>query len=340
MNCAPNELYEHYRFLVDPGQSLLRIDRFLVDRISGVSRNRVQVAIENNFILVNSRPIRANYRVKPRDEIRVVLPKPPSLRDVLPEDIPIDIVYEDDDLIVLNKPSDMVVHPGYNNWTGTLANALVYYFQNLPNKSGVEGRPGLVHRIDKNTSGLMIVAKTESSMTHLAKQFYDHSIDRTYLALVWGSLKEPTGTIDARLTKSHLDRRVVAIVEGDSDIGKRAITHYSVLKDYNIVSLVECRLETGRTHQIRAHMQHLGHPIFGDTKYGGDKILKGHHLPKYIGFIENCFALMPHQTLHAKSLGFVHPRNGDRLFFDSDLPKNFKEILDRWENYFKNYIPQ
>lgn len=340
MNDPSTELYEHYKFLADPGQGLIRVDRFLVDRIAGASRNRIQVAIENNFILVNSRPIKSNYRVKPHDEIKVVLPTPPSLRDVLPEDIPLDIVYEDEELIVLNKPCGMVVHPGYNNWTGTLANALVFYFQNLPNKEGAEGRPGLVHRIDKNTSGLMVVAKTESAMTSLAKQFYDHSIERTYVALVWGSPKHPAGTIDARLTKSHADRRIVTVAEKETEIGKRAITHYRVLKDYYGVSLLECTLETGRTHQIRAHMQHLGHPIFGDAKYGGDKILKGHHLPKYSGFIENCFALMPHQTLHAKSLGFVHPRSKERLYFNSEPPATFRELIERWENYFKNYIAQ
>lgn len=324
-------LYEHYKFIADPKQGLLRIDKFLMDRIASTSRNRIQVAIDNGFILVNDHQTKANYRVRPCDVIKVVLPTPPCLRTVEPENIPLDIKYEDDELLIVNKPSGMVVHPGHNNWTSTMANALVYHFNNLPNKHNVEGRPGLVHRIDKGTSGLLVVAKTERSMTALAKQFYDHTVDRTYIALVWGVPKEFSGTIDANLTKSREDRRVVTTAS--SDVGKRAITHYKILNSYHYVSLIQCNLETGRTHQIRVHMQHIGHPIFGDTTYGGDRILKGQQLPKYKSFVDNCLALMPDQALHAKSLGFMHPILGTKMIFESELPCNFKELIVKWERF-------
>jgi 23S rRNA pseudouridine1911/1915/1917 synthase len=322
-------LYEHHKFIADPKQGLLRIDKFLMDRISSTSRNRIQVAIENGFIIVNDHQTKSNYRVRPYDIIKVVLPTPPCLRTVDPENITLEIKYEDDELLVVNKPSGMVVHPGHNNWTNTLANALVYHFNNLPNKNNVEGRPGLVHRIDKGTSGLLVVAKTETSMTFLAKQFYDHTIDRSYVALVWGTPNETTGTINANLTKSIEDRRVVTTTY--KDVGKTAITHYRVLYSYKHVSLIQCKLETGRTHQIRAHMQHIGHPIFGDTTYGGDKILRGQLSTKYKAFVDNCLVLMPDQALHAQSLGFMHPTLGTKMMFEAELPFNFQELIGKWE---------
>lgn len=330
-------MYEHHRIVTDPKQSLLRIDRFLMDRLPSTSRNRIQNAIDSNFILVNGSATKANYKVRPSDEITVVLPTPPCLRTVDPENIVLDIVYEDDDLLVINKPSGMVVHPGYNNWTGTLANALVYHFKNLPGKNNVEGRPGLVHRIDKDTSGLLVVAKNERSMTHLAKQFYDHTVDRTYNALVWGIPNEGSGTINANLIKSLKDRRIVVTAD-NNESGKRAVTHYKVLQSFFYVSMIECNLETGRTHQIRTHMKHLGHPIFGDVTYGGDRILKGHQVSKYRIFIENCFSIMPHQALHARSLGFLHPTLGKRMLFETPLPENFQELIDRWNKYTASNI--
>lgn len=328
-------LYEHHKFIADPKQNLLRIDKFLMDRIPNTSRNRIQVAIENGFIIVNDHQTKSNYRVRPYDTIKVVLPTPPCLRRVDPENIPLDIRYEDDEVLVLNKPSGIVVHPGHNNWTNTLANALVYHFNNLPDKDNIAGRPGLVHRIDKGTSGLLVVAKTERSMTFLAKQFYDHTVNRTYIALVWGIPKETAGTIDANLTKSLEDRRVVTTAS--NDVGKRAITHYKILHDYKYVSLIECKLETGRTHQIRAHMKHIGHPIFGDTRYGGDRVLKGQLSTKYKAFINNCLTLMPDQALHAQSLGFMHPTLGTKMIFESEAPHNFRELIKRWEKFLNTF---
>lgn len=333
-----DELYEHYRFKADKGQSLIRIDKFLCDRLEKTSRNRIQAAAKSGNILVNKKPVKPNYKVKPLDEISIVLPYPVREIELIPENIPLDILYEDKDLIVLNKPAGLVTHPGYGNYTGTLVNALVYHFEKLPQRTeNYYGRPGLVHRLDKNTSGVMVVAKTEETLTHLAKQFYDRTIDRNYWALVWGNVKENKGTITGNIARSLKDRKVFTVYE-DENIGKHAITHYEVLERYKYVTLLKCKLETGRTHQIRVHMKHIGHPLFNDNEYGGDKILKGENTQKYKQFIENCFSLLPGQALHAKTLGFNHPQTNQSLFFESELPQGFKELLDKWKNYM--VIPQ
>ena len=325
-------LFEHFRITVDPGQRLLRIDKFLSDRLPNVSRNKIQSAISEGFVLVNNEEVKSNFKVHPGDIVTVSLPEPPRETEVVPENIPLDIVYEDASLLVVNKPSGMVVHPAYNNWTGTLVNALVYHFQNLPEMADNEGRPGLVHRIDKDTSGLLVVAKTEHALNKLARQFFDHNIERSYLALVWGVPDPVSGTINVNLGRSIKDRRITtAYPEGD--YGRTAITHYKVMQDLRYVSLVECRLETGRTHQIRAHMKYLGHPIFNDSTYGGDKILKGTQFSKYRSFVQNCFSIIPRQALHARSLGFIHPETGEKIRFDSALPDDLMKVIEKWENF-------
>ncbi|WP_109831342.1 RluA family pseudouridine synthase [Reichenbachiella versicolor] len=327
-----DELYEHHRIDVDPGQELLRLDKFLMDKLPNTTRNKVQDAIKDGFVLVNDQNTKSNYKVRPNDVITVSLPEPPSDTDVVPEDIPLNIVHEDDDILVVNKEPGMVVHPAYQNWSGTLVNALAYHFQNLPTMTGNDGRPGLVHRIDKDTSGLLVIAKTEKAMTSLAKQFFDHSIERTYYALIWGEPVEEKGTIDVNLGRSLKDRRITtAFPEGD--FGRVAITHYEVIKTLRYVSLIKCNLETGRTHQIRAHMKYLGHPLFNDTTYGGDRILKGTTFTKYKQFVDNCFKLLPRQALHAKSLGFVHPTTNKFVQFDSEIPNDLQTVIDKWENY-------
>lgn len=330
-----DELYEHHRIVADPNQGPLRIDKFLMDRLPNATRNKVQAGIKDGFVLVNGEEVKPNYKVRPDDEITVELPEPPRDTEVIPEDIPLDIVFEDEHLLVVNKPAGMVVHPAYNNWTGTLVNALVWHFQHLPEMKGNEGRPGLVHRIDKDTSGLLVIAKTEKAMNGLAKQFFDHSIERTYMAVVWGEPEE-SGTIDVHLGRSLKDRRVTAAFP-DGDFGRTAITHYKVLKYLRYVSLVQCNLETGRTHQIRAHMKYLGHPLFNDATYGGDQIVKGTQFSKYKSFVQNCFKTMPRQALHAKSLGFVHPVTKQHMQFDSELPEDFKNLLEKWENYVQHH---
>ncbi|MCG8321222.1 MAG: RluA family pseudouridine synthase [Cytophagales bacterium] len=332
INSEEEELFEHHHLVVDPGQEPLRIDKFLLDRLPNITRNKIQEGIKNKFVLVNNSTVKANYKVKPKDSIQIMLPKPPRDTEVIPENIPLDIVYEDALILVVNKRAGMVVHPAYNNWTGTLVNALVYYFQHLPTMEANEGRPGLVHRIDKDTSGLLVIAKTEAAMNSLARQFFDHSIERTYHALVWGEPKLSEGTIDVNLGRSLKDRRVTtAFPEGE--FGRRAVTHYKLIKPLRYVSLIQCTLETGRTHQIRAHMKYLGHPLFNDTTYGGDKILKGTSFSKYKSFVDNCFKMMPRQALHAKSLGFVHPETARHIAFDSDLPEDFRGVLEKWEHY-------
>ena len=325
-------LFEHHTIVVDPGQGLLRIDRFLIDRLPNTTRSKIQLAIENQFILVNQQPTKSNYKVRPHDVIKVVLPTPPRLNEIIPEPIPLAIVYEDDAVLVVNKPADMVVHPAYNHWTGTLVNALVYYLNQLPIQPNNEGRPGLVHRIDKGTSGLLVIAKTEASMVALAKQFYDHTIERTYYALVWGEPLLDAGTINSPIGRSPKDRRVMTALI-DPTKGKHAVTHYRVIKKLRYVSLVQCNLETGRTHQIRAHMKYLGHPIFNDVTYGGDQILKGECFSKYKAFVHNCFQLMPRQALHAQSLGFVHPVTQQSVYFEAPLPSDFQQVLNKWERY-------
>lgn len=325
------DLFEHHHIEVDPKQSTIRIDKFLMTRLPHVSRNKIQDAIKNEFVRVNRNPVKPNYKVRPSDLIKILLPNPPRDKEVAPEDIPIDIMHEDDDLLIVNKAAGMVVHPAYNNWTGTLVNALTYHFQNLPEMPGNEGRPGLVHRIDKNTSGLLVIAKSERALNSLAKQFLDHSIERTYWALVWG---EPPneGRIDVNLGRSLKDRRVtMAFPKGD--FGRHAVTNYEVVETLRYVSMVVCRLETGRTHQIRAHMKYLGHPIFNDATYGGNQILKGTRFSKYKSFVENCFNLIQRQALHAKSLGFVHPATRKKVHFTSELPEDFEAVLEKWRHY-------
>lgn len=331
---ADDELFEHHRIVADPGQSLVRIDKFLMDRLPNVTRTKIQAGIHEGFVRVNEKAIKPNYKVHPNDVIVVALPEPPRDTDVKPENIPLNIVFEDDHLLVINKPAGMVVHPAYQNWNGTVVNALLYHFQSLPQLPGNEGRPGLVHRIDKDTSGLLVIAKTEKAMTALAKQFFDHSIERTYHALVWGVPSPSEGTINVPVGRSLKDRRVtVAFPKGD--FGRHAVTHYMLLDDLRYVSLVECKLETGRTHQIRAHMKYLGHPLFNDEMYGGSEVVKGTVFTRYKQFVENCFKIIPRQALHAKTLGFVHPATQQWMQFDSELPEDMKEAMAKWENYVK-----
>ncbi len=327
-----DELFEHYHIKVDSRQQALRIDKFLLDRLPNVTRNKIQNGIKDGFVSVNSQKVKANYKVRPLDEISVSLPEPPRDTEVVPENIPLNIVFEDDYLLVVNKPAGMVVHPAYQNWTGTLVNALTFHFAHLPEMKGNEGRPGLVHRIDKDTSGLLVIAKTEEAINGLAKQFFDHSIERTYYALVWGEPDPEDGTINVNLGRSLKDRRITTAFP-DGDFGRTAVTHYKTIKNLRYISLIQLNLETGRTHQIRAHMKYLGHPLFNDATYGGDKILKGTQFSKYKSFVENCFQLMPRQALHAKSLGFIHPITREKMQFDSELPEDFVNVLHKWEHY-------
>ena len=329
-----NDLFEHYRFKADKGQELLRIDKFLMDRIPNTTRNKLQNALSEGHILVNKKPVIANYRVKPLDDISVELPYPPQEIELIPENIPLDILYEDDDLIVLNKQSNMVVHPGFGNFTGTLVNGLIHHFANLP-ETVMANRPGLVHRLDKNTTGVMVVAKTEKALSHLANQFFERTIERRYQALVWGDFEEENGTIEGHVGRSLQNRKIMNVFP-DGEYGKHAITHFKVLKRFGYVTLVECKLETGRTHQIRVHMQYIKHPLFNDYDYGGDKILKGTSFSKYKQFIANCFEILPRQALHAKSLGFEHPTTKERMFFETDLPEDISKVLEKWETYVSN----
>lgn len=327
------EFFEHFRIVADKGQTITRVDKFLQNRIENVSRNRIQQAAKAGSILVNDKPVKQNYKVKPNDIVSVVFSFPPREVEITPENIPINIVYEDDDLIVINKQAGLVVHPGHGNFNGTLLNALAYHFKNT--KQNVENGFGyLVHRIDKDTTGLMIVAKNEIAQTILAKQFFEHSIQRRYQALVWGDFQEEDGTIEGHIGRSLKDRIAMAVFP-DASHGKSAVTHYKILERFNYVTLVECRLETGRTHQIRVHFQHIGHPLFNDYLYGGDNIIKGTTFSKYKQFIENCFKEIPRHCLHAKILGFVHPTTGKSMCFDSELPDDMKTVLDKWRNYIK-----
>ncbi len=327
-----DDLFEHHRIAVDPGQSLIRIDRFLSDRLPNASRNKIQSAIREGFVKVNDQDIKSNYKVRPADIITISLSEPPRDTDVIPEDIPLDIVYEDNALLIVNKPAGMVVHPAYNNWSGTLVNALAFHFDKLPEMEGNEGRPGLVHRIDKDTSGLLVIAKNEDALTRLARQFFDHSIRRSYTALIWGIPDPSDGTIDVPLGRNMKDRRVVSAYP-DGSQGKQAITHYRVIEELRYVSLIRCTLETGRTHQIRSHMKHLGHPIFNDATYGGDRILKGTVFSKYKAYVKNCFQIMQRQALHASTLGFVHPETKKQVHFEAPLPPDFQELIDKWRKY-------
>lgn len=332
-----DELYENHRIVVDKGQTMYRIDKFLVDRLPNATRNRLQYAIEAGSIQVNGKPTKANYKIKPLDVITVLLPHPPRNDEVLPENISLNIVYEDEHLLLINKPPGMVVHPAHGNWSGTLVNGLVYHFQHLPTSKNGVIRPGLVHRIDKDTSGLLVIAKTEQAMTHLAKQFFDHTIERTYYAIVWGTPKQPSGTISNYIGRSEKDRRVTTVVQ-DSEKGKWAVTHYKTLKELKYISLIQCNLETGRTHQIRAHMKHLGHPLFGDEMYGGNAIVVGKPEGKYKQMVENCLKTLPRQGLHAKTLGFTHPCTHKWMQFDTELPDDMQQVLAKWENYLQSNL--
>jgi 23S rRNA pseudouridine1911/1915/1917 synthase len=328
-----DELYEHFRFEVPKGQLLLRIDKFLMNLIPNATRNKIQQAATNGDIYVNDVPVKSNYKVKPLDLVRILLSHPPFENRVDPENIPLDIVYEDDALLLINKPPGLVVHPGHGNYTGTLVNALAYHFENLPMNSSE--RPGLVHRIDKDTSGLLVIAKTEAAMTHLAKQFEAKTSEREYIAIVWGNVKEDEGTIEGNIARHVKDRMQMAVF-ADPEIGKPAVTHYKVLERFGYVTMVSCVLETGRTHQIRVHMKHIGHPLFNDARYGGDLILKGTTFTKYKQFIDNCFKILPRQALHAKTLGFVHPTTGAMMRFDTELPDDMKELIEKWRGYSKS----
>lgn len=340
------ELYEHYRVTADKGQEPLRIDKFLMNRVQNATRTKIQQAAENGNILVNEKPVKSNYKVKPHDVITVVFAHPPREIELIPQNIPINIVYEDNDLIIVNKDAGMVVHPGYGNYKGTLVNALVYHFQQLPinraaatvevseaSKEQALLRPGLVHRLDKNTSGIMVVAKSEQAMMKLAKDFFDRNLDRKYIALVWGDFEENEGTVVGNIGRHLKDRKLMDVFPEGSEFGKHAVTHYKVLERFGYVTLIECKLETGRTHQIRAHMQHIGHSLFNDDTYGGNRILKGTTFSKYKQFVENCFEIMPRHALHAKSLGFHHPTTGKYIHFDSELPADMQAVINKWRNY-------
>ena len=325
-------LFEHHRVQADPGQALMRLDKFLSVRLPNTSRTRVQLGIDTGLITVNERSAKASYQIKPGDVVSVRLPHPPRNDEIIPQDIPLNIVYEDDVLLVVNKPAGMVVHPAYGNWDGTLVNALLFHLnKHLP--SGSEAlRPGLVHRIDKDTSGLILIAKEETAMMKLARQFFEHSVERTYQALVWGQLKEAAGTINQRLARSARDRRLTEVTQNE-EIGKHAITHYSSLETFSWTSLVQCKLETGRTHQIRAHMRWMGHPLFADEMYGGKTVVRGPGFSNYKAFVENAFQLCPRQALHAKTLGFKHPVSGEWMQFDSELPADMQAVIAKWRAY-------
>ena len=327
------ELFEHFKIEVPKGQAFLRIDKFLMGFIQNATRNKIQNAATNGDIYVNDVAVKSNYKVKPFDVIRLMLTHPPFDNTVLPEDIPLDIVYEDDALLLINKPPGFVVHPGHGNYTGTLVNALAFHFDNLPMNSSE--RPGLVHRIDKDTSGLLVIAKTEQAMSFLAKQFEDKTSDREYIALVWGNIKEDEGTVEGNIGRHVKDRMQMAVFpEGDQ--GKPAVTHYKVLERLGYVTLISCKLETGRTHQIRVHMKYIGHTIFNDARYGGDLILKGTTFTKYKQFVDNCFKTLPRQALHAKTLGFQHPTTKEFISFDTELPQDMKDCIEKWRNYSKS----
>lgn len=328
-------LYEHHKFEAGPGQKPLRVDKFLMNFIENATRNKIQKAAKTGNIYVNDVQVKQNYKVKAGDVVQVMFEHPPYEFLLTPEDIPLDIVYEDDTLLVVNKPAGMVVHPGHGNYSGTLINALVYHFDNLPNNSS--DRPGLVHRIDKETSGLLVIAKTEDAMTHLSKQFFDKTSEREYVALAWGNVEEDEGRIEGNIGRHPKNRLQNTVYEGEeAEKGKPAVTHYKVLERFGYVTLVSCKLETGRTHQIRVHLKHIGHTLFNDERYGGNKILKGTTFTKYKQFVENCFKVLPRQALHAKTLGFVHPKTGEKLSFNSETPEDIQACIEKWRNYAKN----
>ena len=325
-----DDLYEHFKFIASEGQEPLRVDKFLMNFIENATRNKIQLAIKAGNVLVNDTTVKSNHKVKPNDIVRVVLAHPPHENLLVAENIPINIVFEDDTVIVVNKPAGMVVHPGHGNYSGTLVNGLIYHFENLPKNSNE--RPGLIHRIDKDTSGLLVIAKTEFAMTNLAKQFFDRTTDRVYHGIVWGNIDEEEGTITGNVGRSFKNRLQMDVFP-DGEHGKHAVTHYKVLERFSYVTLVECKLETGRTHQIRAHFKHIGHPLFNDERYGGNLILKGTTFTKYKQFVENCFKILPRQALHAKTLGFEHPVTKKWLQFDSEIPEDMHLAIEKWRNY-------
>ena len=333
------ELYEHHHIVVDRGQEMLRIDKYLQMRLQGVSRTKIQAATKAECVVVNGKPTKANYRVKPLDEISVLLPEPPHEFELLPEPMDIKIVYEDEDVMVVDKQPGLVVHPGVGNWSGTLVNGLLYYLQGKKTRGGEDAKPFLVHRIDKDTSGLLLVAKNEEAQAFLAKQFFEHTIERKYNALVWGDFDEDNGTIIGNIGRSPKDRKVMCVYPHEEGVpeeeqkGKHAVTHWKVIERFGYVTLVECVLETGRTHQIRAHMKHIGHPLFNDASYGGDEIVKGTTFTRYRQFVENCFDVLPRQALHALVLGFVHPSSREKMHFESALPADMTQCIDRWRKY-------
>ena len=329
------ELYEHFRFVAEKGQQMLRVDKFLVLRMDKTSRNRIQQAADAGCIWVNGKPVKSSYKVKPDDEVVIVMDRPRYECEIIAEDIPLDIVYEDEDLLVVNKPAGLVVHPGHGNYSGTLVNALAWHFKDNPDYDVDDPRRGLVHRIDKDTSGLLVVAKTPEAKTYLGKQFFDKTTKREYYALVWGDFKEDSGTIVGNIARNPKDKLQMMVFE-DESIGKPAVTHYEVLKRFGYVTLVKCRLETGRTHQIRVHMLSKGHPLFNDGRYGGDKILRGNTSGSYRHFIENCFQTCPRQALHARTLGFRHPRTGNELFFETNMPEDMQSLIEKWESYISS----
>ncbi|MBP7965011.1 MAG: RluA family pseudouridine synthase [Paludibacteraceae bacterium] len=336
-----SERFEHFRFVVDKGQALLRVDKYLVNCMSNISRNRIQEAADAGTILVNDQPVKSNYRVKPNDVICIVLDYPKSDFSITPQDIPLNVVYEDADLMVVNKQPDLVVHPGFGNFDGTLLNAIAWHLKDNPHFDANDPRIGLVHRIDKDTSGLILIAKNEDAKSKLALQFFNKTTERTYNALVWGVVKEDEGTIIGSLARDPRDRMLFKVFsEGENEAAKHAVTHYKVIERFTYVTLVECRLETGRTHQIRVHLKHIGHTLFNDVRYGGNEPLKGTTASKYKQFIKNCFDICPRQALHAKTLGFVHPTTGEKMQFDSELPQDMAELLDKWRKYVPNSLQE
>jgi len=332
-NMQDDELYEHFSFTADLGQTTLRVDKFLMNRIENATRNKIQQAAKAGSVHVNGSIVKSNYKVKGGDTVQVLFAHPPHENLLVGENIPINIVYEDDALLVVDKPAGLVVHPGHGNYSGTLLNALIYHIENLPTNRN--DRPGLVHRIDKDTSGLLVVAKTEHAMAHLAQQFFDKTSERSYLALVWGEPTDDKGTVEGHLGRDPKNRLLMTVFP-EADQGKEAVTHYEVVERFGYVTLLKCRLETGRTHQIRAHMKYIGHPLFNDVRYGGNKILKGTTFTKYKQFVENCFKILPRQALHAQSLGFVHPETGEKLQFQSQLPEDFLAGIEKWRQYARH----
>lgn len=330
-----SEKFEHFRFVADKGQGMLRVDKFLACRIEGISRSRIQDAADAGCILVNDVVVKSNYKVKPLDVVSVVMDRPRRELEIIPEDIPLDVIYEDQDLMVVNKPAGLVVHPGHGNYTGTLVNAIAFLLKDSPDYDAKDPRLGLVHRIDKDTSGLLVIAKNERTKTHLAKQFFDKTTKRQYIALVWGNIDDDEGRIEGNIGRSVKNRLQMTVFE-DGEDGKPAVTNYKVLDRFGYVTLVQCRLETGRTHQIRVHMKYIGHTLFNDERYGGDQILKGTTFTKYKQFVQNCFAVCPRQALHAQTLGFVHPRTGEEMMFEAPVPNDMEQLLEKWRRYIAN----